>query len=322
MENRAHYIFIGAAVLAFIAALAVFVVWKIGSRGEGDVALYRVYFDGDVQGLAVDSPVFYRGIRVGRVTGIRIGDLPRPQPDGSTRKVERVVVNLAVSYRLDIRENAYALFEKPLIAGQSYIQIVGGPDTDPVKPKKRRNERPYPEIAQGSTLLQSAVTSAQDVLNKIDKMLSEKNLKEIETFLVNIAKVSKAIGDQDAQIAEAIKQLPQTLAEIGNLSKSLQLIALELGPQDTDTKARLAGRQPGELKAALDNINKVSAQLGRILGDTRTPLKQFSETGLNEFTQMVRELKALVASLNVITTRIERDPTGFVFGGKQGYQPK
>ena len=322
MENRAHYIFIGAAVLAFVTALAIFVIWKIGSRGEGDEAVYRIYFDGDVQGLAVDSPVFYRGIRVGRVTGIRIGAVPVPNGDGTTRRVERVLVNLAVNYRLDIRENSYALFEKPLIAGQSYIQLVGGPDTDPIKPKKRRNDRPYPEISQGSTLLQSAVSSAQDVLNKIDRILSEKNLKDIDTFLTNLAKLSTAIGDQDQEIAATLKQLPLTIAEFQTLAKSLNLIALELGPQDPDAKARLAGRTPSELKLAIENVGKVSNQLGRMLGDTRTPLKQFSETGLNEFTQMVRELKALVASLNVITTRIERDPTGFVFGGKQGYQPK
>jgi phospholipid/cholesterol/gamma-HCH transport system substrate-binding protein len=36
----------------------------------------------------------------------------------------------------------------------------------------------------------------------------------------------------------------------------------------------------------------------------------------------IRELRQLTANLNVIATRLERDPSGFVFSGKQGYTPK
>jgi phospholipid/cholesterol/gamma-HCH transport system substrate-binding protein len=36
----------------------------------------------------------------------------------------------------------------------------------------------------------------------------------------------------------------------------------------------------------------------------------------------IRELRQLTANLNVIATRLERDPAGFVFSGKQGYTPK
>ena len=32
--------------------------------------------------------------------------------------------------------------------------------------------------------------------------------------------------------------------------------------------------------------------------------------------------RQLTANLNVIATRLERDPAGFVFSGKQGYTPK
>ena len=36
----------------------------------------------------------------------------------------------------------------------------------------------------------------------------------------------------------------------------------------------------------------------------------------------VREVRKLTESLNVIATKLERDPAGFVFSGKQGYTPK
>ena len=36
----------------------------------------------------------------------------------------------------------------------------------------------------------------------------------------------------------------------------------------------------------------------------------------------IRELRQLTANLNIIATKLERDPAGFVFSGKQGYTPK
>jgi phospholipid/cholesterol/gamma-HCH transport system substrate-binding protein len=51
-------------------------------------------------------------------------------------------------------------------------------------------------------------------------------------------------------------------------------------------------------------------------------VRQFSETGLTELSLAIRELRQLTANLNIIATKLERDPAGFVFSGKQGYTPK
>jgi phospholipid/cholesterol/gamma-HCH transport system substrate-binding protein len=36
----------------------------------------------------------------------------------------------------------------------------------------------------------------------------------------------------------------------------------------------------------------------------------------------LRDIRQLVANFNVIATKLERDPAGFVYSGKQGYTPK
>ncbi len=56
--------------------------------------------------------------------------------------------------------------------------------------------------------------------------------------------------------------------------------------------------------------------------DNKAPIRAFTETGLTELSLTIRELRQLTANLNVIATRLERDPAGFVFSGKQGYTPK
>ena len=106
-------------------------------------------------------------------------------------------------------------------------------------------------------------------------------------------------------------------------------LSLELGPQDAATKKALAGKEPSELnktiveaRLALKNIDSAAGTLNKMLGESKGPVKNFTETGLNELSMTIRELRQLTANLNVIATRLERDPSGFVFSGKQGYTPK
>ena len=70
MERRSPYVLIGAAMILFIAAVAGFVIWKLRAGDRTAYAYYDILFSGDVQGLTPDSPVYYRGLRVGRVTSI------------------------------------------------------------------------------------------------------------------------------------------------------------------------------------------------------------------------------------------------------------
>ena len=74
MENRSPFVLIGAAVILFIAAIAGFIVWKLRAGDDTAYAYYVILFSGDVQGLTVDSPVFYRGLRVGRVHAIQLAE--------------------------------------------------------------------------------------------------------------------------------------------------------------------------------------------------------------------------------------------------------
>ena len=92
---------------------------------------------------------------------------------------------------------------------------------------------------------------------------------------------------------------------------------------------RWPARIPGELgktlaetRAALANINSAAGQLSKLVTDNSRPIKNFTETGLTEFSLALRDLRQLTANLNVIATRLERDPANFVFSGKQGYTPK
>src|SRR5262252_5037377 len=324
MERKSPYVLIGAAMIVFIAAVAGFVIWKLRAGDRTAYAYYDILFSGDVQGLTPDSPVFYRGIRVGRVYSIKLDS--------------RLETRRATG-----REQSYAVFEKPFIAGAPFIQIVGRLDVDQVKPKRKLGETPYPEIREGSSFFQATQTSAQELLTKasvavdrVNELLSPDNIGALSDSLRNISTVTTGIARQDGAIQATLAELPTAVAEVrksfdklNGLADSLSLIALEVGPQDEATRKALAGKTPGELRkvlaearTAFANIDAAAGQLSKLVADNKGPIKQFSESGLNELSLTIRELRQLTANLNVIATKLERDPAGFVFSGKQGYTPK
>jgi phospholipid/cholesterol/gamma-HCH transport system substrate-binding protein len=344
MEKRSPYVLIGAAVMLFVAAVVGFVIWKLRAGDQTAYAYYVILFSGDVQGLTPDSPVYYRGLRVGRVHDISLTSRVDVQRStGRERLSEKIQVTVAVDSHIDIRERSYAVFEKPFIAGAAFVQIVGRVDVDQVKPKKKLGDKPYPEIREGASFLQVTSTSAQELLSKagttvdrLNELLNPDNiqsfsdsLRSLNTTLAGIAKQDSNIQQTLAELPGALGEIKQTFARFNDVADRLNLVAMELGPQDATTRKALAGKDPSELnktlveaRKALGNIDAASAQLNRLIADSKGGIREFSENGLVELSYAIRELRQLTSNLNIIATKIERDPAGFVFSGKQGYTPK
>ncbi len=344
MERKSPYVLIGAAMIAFVVAVGAFVVWKLRAGDRTSYAYYEILFSGEVQGLTKDSPVFYRGLRVGRVQDIQLTSrVDTRRSTGRERLSEKIEVTIAVDWNIDIRERSYAVFEKPFIAGAPFIQIVGRLDVDQIKPKKKLGEKPYPEIREGASFLQATSTSAQELLSKagatvdrLNDLLSPDNIGAFSDTLRNLSTATTALAKQDGAIQATLAEMPKALAEfrqtfntLNGLAESLSLVALELGPQDAASRKALAGKDPselrkaiGEARSALANIDATAVQLNKMVADSRGPIRQFTDTGLTELSLAIRELRQLTANLNVIVTKVERDPAAFVFSGKQGYTPK
>src|SRR5712672_136848 len=233
MERKSPYVLIGAAMIVFIAAVAGFVIWKLRAGDRTAYAYYDILFSGDVQGLTTDSPVFYRGLRVGRVHSIQLTARTDTQRStGRERLTEKIEVTVAVDWNIDIRERSYAVFEKPFIAGAPFIQIVGRLDVDEIKPKKKLGDKPYPEIREGASFLQVTSTSAQELLSKagttvdrLNELLNPDNLAAVSNTLKSLDTTLSGIAKQDKSIQTALSELPGAIAEFNNTFTKLNTLA-------------------------------------------------------------------------------------------------
>src|SRR5260370_40461969 len=87
METRAHYVAVGAFVLAIVSLAFVAVLWLARAQLTTQYALYDIYFTGVVSGLRGGGAGEYKGVPVGRGAEGRINP-HNVEPNPVTLEIE------------------------------------------------------------------------------------------------------------------------------------------------------------------------------------------------------------------------------------------
>jgi phospholipid/cholesterol/gamma-HCH transport system substrate-binding protein len=317
METRADYVAVGAFVLAILIGIVVAVLWIARVEFRQQFSYYDIYFTGSVTGLAQGSAVSYNGIRVGRVTELRI----------DPENLQQVRVTIEVNQPDLIRADAVASLEFQGLTGVATIEITGGSQEAP--PLTAKDGQRYPVIASVQSGLQRVVANAPEALSRLievaDRLagiLDEKNRTAIADTLDNVRRVTAVAAARSGDIDSLLGDTAQTVRELrGTLAAATQLLDQLRQLVDDRGEAR-------ETLKAVDEASRKLAQLAEdadhIMQDNRQPLRDFSQRSLNQLSQLLADARTLVQGLNRLTDEIERDPARFFFGGnrREGYQPK
>ncbi len=319
METRASYVTVGAfAILLFVGGLFL-AIWFGGVRIDQETRPYIIEFQGAVDGLSTGSPVRYRGVPVGTVSNIRI----------DPENVELIRVDIEVDAEVPIKKDMYAVLQAQGLTGIGFIQIEGG--TDAAEELKPTEDRPVPRIPARSSALSKVFETAPQiadrlvvVIARVEEFLNEENEQNFRMLLANLAQVSTAIADRSDAIDATISGAAASVAE-------LQQAAAEVGPLLQEASATLAtvrgtavgldnevARLSGSLAKAGDRIAATAGELEGMLADARPGMKDFSNTGLYELTQFLVEARFLVSNIDRVMRQIDRDPSQFLFGDRDG----
>lgn len=319
METRASYTLVGAFVLALAAALFVFVVWLARVQLTDDRQPYHIDFTGSVTGLVTGSPVRYRGVAVGTVSDIRIN------PDN----VEQVRVTVEVPRDTPIKTDAIASLEPVGVTGGVYVEIAGGTQGAPLL---REQVSGIPVIKSRPSSIASVLERAPEVLNnlitisaRLSELLNDQNQKAISQTLGNIAKASEGATASIDNANKLIVDLRTQLDAIGGQTQVLLRTADQtLGSVGKDASA-ISGDLADttkELKKLTQSLVKTSNELQLLIAENREPIRDFTNTGLYDFSQLLVHLQDLAAKLSRVTGRLERDPSELIFGGSDGVEVK
>jgi len=182
MNNKVNYTLVGFLVLVGVAMILGFSYWLLKPTVETETTKYNIYFDESVLGLNIDAPVKYRGIRVGKVSHLRI----------SPTNSERVEVQVTILKSTPIKESTVARLTAQGITGLSYINLSLGENNAPELVCKDGEE--YPVIRTVPSFFDNFEKSLGTVSGKLsqtltrtEELLGDENQEQINLLLIRSA---------------------------------------------------------------------------------------------------------------------------------------
>ena len=300
MERNAHYALVGLISILLVMAAIIFVFWLARFQFTKQYDIYDVDFKGPVRGLSSGGEVYFNGIKVGQVTKLSLDSF---DPN-------RVVARIRTSSDAPVREDSLATLEPLGITGVNYIQISAGTVSKPLlKNTVPSGTVPVIHTKEGAleSLLQGGgdvLTRTVEALDRVNKLLSDKNIASVSTTLTDVQKVADEFRDQRQMLKDldnTIKSLDQTSEHIQTLSDS----ANSLVNGDAKRTLKNAADAAEELKGAAVDAR---ATLGKLQG----PTTDFATNGLPRISSAIVSLQTAAESLNRVINDIEQNPQGLL----------
>ena len=313
MYEKINYTAVGIFVILFSALAAYFAFWLAkGDVSKDNFNIYYTYFTESVDGLNKDSVVKLNGVDVGRLKSL---DIDNNNPS-------KIIATLYIKKNIKITKDMYAVLKSQGLTGLRYINIVGGKSKEIIKPNTKESIIPSKE-----SLMAKIVVDTPTLLNKLtqfsqklNELLSSKNLQNIQTILENSKKISnktlqlednlnKIISDfNTTNIYEIAKDINSTISEYKKLAKNgnktLKIVNSKL-PSLLDSIQNSA-KKLSKTTALIDRtIKRGDYNLKRILKPAIVDLKELSIS----YIELSNEFKSLLQS-----------PTQSIFNG--AYVPK
>lgn len=260
MEAEARYTYVGAAVLALLAALVAGVLWLARIGDEATRASYAIHFERQsLSGLQVGAPVTLRGIRVGSVEDYSL----------AAGEADRVRVVVRIDRRVPVRTTTAAIVTRNLVTGIADIALVQQDPPGPLLTAATAGET-YPVIAEGRSDLDELAGRvnqvgelAYDVLSSIDQLLKPENRKAVMDTVDNLRILTAGLNQR-------LAALDRTLELGGRAAASIAAAADRLGAT-AEVATQVTGRT-GE------QVERTLAQAERVLEEARLALARVTAT--------------------------------------------
>ena len=224
---------------------------------------------------------------------------------------------------IPIHADSVASIESQGLTGVSYVEISGGTLNAP-PPTAAAGQR-YPRIASRPSSLQEVFNNAPELLSRLlvigdrlESLLDDKNREAIALTLGNIRDTTSLFARRSKDIDQLITNGDVTLQNLAIASASLKVLAANLEHSSVKGDQLIASA-----REAFDHATKLASDLDALVQTTRPGLRQLTTNGTAQFDELLADTRRLVASLNRVSTGLERDPSRLLLGDRrEGYKPK
>jgi phospholipid/cholesterol/gamma-HCH transport system substrate-binding protein len=313
MEARANYVAVGAFVLLVLAGILVGSLWLARVQFSTQYHYVETSVTGPVSGLSTGAVVRLNGIDVGRVANIDL------DPDDPT------LVNLLLQIRgsIAIHSDAVASIESQGLTGVSYVEMSGGTRNSP--PLTTPPGQKYPRIASRPSSLQQVFNGAPELVgrllvigDRLESLLDDKNRDAIAQTLGNVRDATGVLAHRSKDIDQLVADGATAMHNLANASASLEVVATNLERSSDKSDQLIASARD-----TFDRATKLASDLDALVQTSRPGLRELTTNGVAQLDELLAETRRLVASLNRVSTGLEREPNRLLLGvRREGYQPK
>lgn len=221
---------------AVVVCMVIFVFW-IGRIGVDDTKYraYEVYTDKEISGIAINTPVKYKGITIGSVTSVAF----------DKDRLGTVKIGLNILSSIPIHKNSLVTPDSDGLAGLGYLSLEQGSDPSFIG-------KDDPHILNFKQNFMGKIASQADEVTK-ELLGVLKNIKDL-TDTQNIKSISNIIKSLDSLSTT----LAETKDEINGFSKNSNLLLLNINHKlesgEYDIK-KMLNPVVIELESSLKNVN-------------------------------------------------------------------
>jgi len=303
VERDAKYATIALFALACVAAAVAFIWWYSGRGDQREYQAYEIYFQGTVSGLSKGSPVRYLGVDVGRVTYLGV--------DKADPGQVKVIVDIDSS--APISGGTLAKLGLLGLTGLLYIDLQQNPDTTGTKALQQGTKHPVipsrkSSIEASIERLPEILGQATEVLSRIERVLSDENVRSIGQTLAHVEQASKALPETMADaraLATELRGISSSTLELTNRLNQT------LGKVQPDLEATLANA-----RIASDSLARTADSLDRLLNQNEGGLGKAASASVAELQQLVIDARSASNEVRELARTLRERPSSVLFEPK------
>jgi phospholipid/cholesterol/gamma-HCH transport system substrate-binding protein len=300
MEREANYVAVGVFIVLVTAMAVAFVVWYTDANDIRDYKRYEIYFKGSVSGLDRGSPVRYLGVDVGRVRALNISRENRGSVQAIVDVDETTPITSATRASLGLQG----------VTGLLYIDLRELATADPGQPLRQGEQYPIIDsVASDFDVFLSSLPElmgrANAIVERMNLVFSDENLEAVASTLKNIRSATDGLPATARNAAALIADMRSAMLEVNSAAASLRGIAEESRPEIRSALQRL--------NTMSGNLESASARVDQLIAGSEKPLQHFSNQGLFELEQLVREARVTARELRDLSRSLKDNPSQLIY---------
>ncbi len=302
MYSRINYTTVGIFVLIFTTGMIWFAFWLAKYGLEKEFDYYKVQMSESVSGLSKDSTVKLRGVDIGSISKIGI----------NPKDVEKVEIVLKINKGTPIKEDMVIFTEMYGVTGISYLQINGG--TNKAKTLEPTEDH-FPIITTAPswfTKTTKGLGSLADritlLVDKSQKLLTEKNIKTLGKVFDNTEKITAKAEEVEQKVINSLEEVDITLREFRTYMDKINKNFTE-ATEDFASIKKVTNPMVDKLMETSKNFNRVTLKVEKSLDRGDYNLKKI-------FEPVLVEIEGLSQQINDLAQQLEQSPNDLLFKGR------